>query len=154
MPSRESESALERALREHEELQRLIRELRSFLEKLRPPLGDPGCHTWAASLSKHVARLHDMIFRHFRDEEQEGLFENLARRHPGAREKVSSLRQEHSAILAAIREMMSATLRYSEGQPLRDPRLRHRMIELLDAIARHEQNESELIVQIEYSDPL
>ncbi len=92
------------------------------------------------------------MFRHFRKEDQEGLLEDLALRHPTESERIEGLQREHQEILDEIRELMKATLEYSEGKSPEDPRLRQRVHHTLDRLARHERAETELMTRVEYDD--
>lgn len=143
---------VDQVVREHEELRALLRELRAFLGEPRPEIGTKGFHTWAANLSKQLAVLHDKLFRHFRYEEQGGMMPELASRYPRAVAKIESMLGEHASMLKEVRELMMETLRYSEGKRPRDERLRKRLTGLLDFLARHEEDENELIQGLIYQD--
>jgi hypothetical protein len=67
---------------EHIELRKKIGELRDFLTIDRPAPGETGAHTWAADLAHQLVRLHDELFRHFRFEDEGGMVEEIALRHP------------------------------------------------------------------------
>lgn len=146
------EDALEKCLLQHKELRDVIGEIRGYLKQPRPDIGAQGYHSWAAALSEHALKLHDRLFRHFRDEEQDGVLDELATRHPGSTGQVDTLQGEHKDILAGIRELLDDTLIYSEGEEPADARLRRRMSSLLDWLVEHENTETELIQSIEYLD--
>jgi hemerythrin-like domain-containing protein len=145
-------STLKDALAEHEELRGVVAGLEGFLENPRPEIGQRGYHTWASELATRLVSLHDKLFRHFRSEEQGGLFEELAKMHPRASAKITSLGGEHGVILEGIRDVMSAALRYSEGKEPADPRLRQRVKKVLEMTSNHESVETELIHDLVYSD--
>ncbi len=146
------EDALEKCLRQHKELRDVIDEIRGYLLQPRPEIGESGCHTWAAALSERMLRLHDQLFRHFRDEEQDGVLDELATRHPGSTSQIDLLQGEHKEILSGIRGLLDDTLIYSEGGEPTDARLRERLSALLDRLGQHETTETELIQSIEYLD--
>jgi len=152
MAETRTRAIFEQILEDHEALRSMIADLRAFLEDKRPEIGQRGFHTWAADLSHRLVSLHDKIFRHFRAEDQEGLMDDLAMRHPSAAARIENLNKEHDDILLNLRNLMSATLRYSEGKSPRDPRLRKRMLSLLDQLNEHERTETDLILNVEYND--
>lgn len=145
-------TSFEQILEDHEQLREMNADLRAFLDEERPEIGERGFHSWAAELSQRLVLLHDKIFRHFRAEDQEGLMDDLALRHPRAAACIDMLNNEHDEILVNLRNLMSATLRYSEGKSPRDPRLRKRMLALLDQLSEHERTETDLILNVEYND--
>lgn len=152
MPGLSARSTLKEALEEHQELRASVADLEDFLEKPRPRIGQKGYHSWASNLSTRLVGLHDMLFRHFRSEEEGGLMEELSAMHPRAAAKIESLEGEHGQILEGIRDVMSACLRYSEGKEPADPRLRMRVKKVLEQTAEHERVETELIQELLYSD--
>jgi iron-sulfur cluster repair protein YtfE (RIC family) len=139
-------------LEQHTELRDLTAKLREFLQQPRPEIGKPGSHTWASSLAATLTQYHDKIFRHFREEEQSGFLDELQEMHPHALHAIETLRQEHDRILADLRAIMAAALVYSEGKPLTSPRLRRWTLSLLDRIAHHEREETELFQEVHYHD--
>ena len=78
----EQKAWVKQMLEEHEELRATIGASRSFLENPRPDPGETGFHRWATAMSKQLVELYDGLFRHFREEEQCGVFQDLARRYP------------------------------------------------------------------------
>lgn len=149
MPSAESETALERALREHEELRWEIGQLREFLAQPRPAVGRPGAHRWAASLAERLVRMHDLLFRHFREEESSGgWLEGVARQHPRAANRAEAFEGEHSMFLRELRDVTGESMRYSEGEAPDDPALRQRLNALLENLERHEMLETDLIQEL------
>ena len=152
MPKGRTETDFEAALREHTELREVMDDLQHFLEKPRPEIGQKGFHTWASEMSRRLVGLHDRLFQHFNDEEESGMLDELEERHPRAYEKIQALRGEHGEILAGIRDLMSATLSYSEGKKPPDPRLRQRLARILDKTSDHEQTETSLIQELLYDD--
>jgi len=139
-------------LDEHRHLREMLADLEEFLEQARPEVGKTGFHTWAAQLSRKLVRLHDELFRHFRFEEQSGMVEEVSVSHPRASGKIQAVVDEHPKMLAELRDLMSATLAYSEGRPESETRLRQRVHKLIDTLARHERAETDLIQRLEYRD--
>ncbi|MDH3744742.1 MAG: hemerythrin domain-containing protein [Acidobacteriota bacterium] len=142
----------QQVLEEHRLLNRTVAELRDFLERPRPKVGKEGSHTWAADLSKRLADLHDLLFRHFRFEERGGMMEEVVESHPRATGQVDNLLDEHTAILKESREIMAAALSYSEGNAGDERRLRRRLTALLDQLGEHERIENTLIMDLAYHD--
>lgn len=139
-------------LEEHRMLNETIANLREFLDLPRPGLGREGAHGWASDLSKRLADLHDLLFRHFRYEEQGGMMEELVQSHPRATGQVDNLLDEHTEILESSRKIMSAVLAYSEAAAGADTRLRTRLSKLLDQLGEHERTENTLIMDLAYYD--
>jgi len=139
-------------LQQHTELRDLNAQLREFLEPPRPEVGRPGSHTWASTLAATLTQFHDKVFRHFRDEEKSGFLDDLQQHHPHALHAIETLRHEHDRILADLRAILAATLVYSEGKPLTSPRLRRWTLALLDRLANHEREETELFQEVHYHD--
>ena len=152
MPEVKGHASFEQVLDEHDEIRGLISDLRGFLQQDRPEIGVEGCHRWATKLSGSLVKLHDHLFRHFRHESSVGLFDRLEEEHPGASRQISALRCDHDEILSGVRNLMTDTLRYSEGAEVDDPRLRVRLTTLLDRLGEHEQTETELVQRLEYLD--
>lgn len=146
------EDALEKCLQQHKELRDVIEQVRGCLRQQRPEVGARDCHAWAAGLSERILKLHHQLSQHFRDEEQDGVLDELATRHPGSTSQIDTLQGEHKEILSGIRELLDDTLIYSEGVEPTDTRLRRRLSALLDRLGQHETTETELIQSIEYLD--
>jgi hemerythrin len=145
-------SGFELVLREHREFKAMSEELRDFLDRPRPGPGQPGHHRWAAELARRLAELHDKLVLHFHREERDGLFETLTRISPGATRRVELLSAEHRAMLGEVRAVMSSALQYSEGAKPENPHLRRRLVELLDRLKEHEEDETDLMQRLEYRD--
>jgi hypothetical protein len=137
---------------EHEELRKIICELREYLKLPRPQVGETGYQRWSGGLSERVVRLHDRISRHFHREDKEEMLEKLARQHPRATRVTEKLQHDHTEILVELRHLAMASLRYEDGKTPEDPRLRRRLISVLDHLLRHEKEETELMVAVEYED--
>ncbi len=152
MPAVKNDVSLEQVLQEHKEIRSHLANLREFLEKDRPEIGEEGSHRWAAKLSASLVSLHDQLFRHFRYEDRIGFFDKLEQRHPRSARQVASLRVDHDELLAGVRDIMNDTLRYSEGSKVEDPRLRVRLTTLLDRLGTHEEIETDLLQRMEYRD--
>jgi hypothetical protein len=152
MPQVKRPASFQQVLDEHDEICGLVSELRAFLEEDRPEIGAEGCHRWATKLSGTLVTLHDQLFRHFRHEASVGLLDKLEEEHPGASRQITALRTDHDEILTGVRNLMTDTLRYSEGAEIDDPRLRTRLTGLLDRLGEHEQAETDLVQRLEYMD--
>lgn len=139
---------LEGLLEDHRVLRALLGEFETFLKEPRPEIGVKGFHTWAATFSEYLVKLHDKLFRHFRDEDRAELPERLAVNFPQAADRLARLTEEHGEILAELRLLVSASMGYSEGKPPADPRLRLRAKALLARLARHEEIETDLMQEI------
>lgn len=139
-------------LEEHEHLRELIAELKSFLEKPRPKVGEKGAHTWSSDLSQRLVTLHDELFRHFRFEEQGGMVEELSVAHPRFSDRIEEVVSEHPQMLKAVRTIMVDALAYSEGEKPEDPQLRRRVLAVLEQLHEHERKETDLIQRAEYRD--
>jgi len=142
----------QQVLDEHRELREKVAELQEFLKRPRPEPGESGAHTWAAALSRRLVKLHDELVRHFRFEDEGGMAEDIARRHPRAANAIDEIVGEHPALLRRVRRLMNVTLTYSEGRRPEDPSLRRRVAELLDRLERHERAETEMIHRLACDD--
>jgi len=142
------EAWLGQVLKDHGELMRLLTEFREFLVAPRPEIGIQGSHTWAATCACQLVDLHEKLFRHFRFEEQDGVLRDLAEYNPRALPEVEALEQEHPEMLEQLRVLVSDVLKYSEGQPPEDSRIRGRISGVLDQLAQHEKVEMELIQRV------
>ncbi|MGD8377669.1 MAG: hemerythrin domain-containing protein [Acidobacteriota bacterium] len=149
----ETRTSFESIVAQHRELEGLIGELREFLEATRPEAGQKGYHTWASDLSGKLNALHDKLFRHFREEEEGGFLDQLARDNPAAVHTLETMRVEHSRMLESLRDLIRATLDYSVGEAENSPPLRRFTMSILDQLARHEARETELL-QTTYSEDL
>ncbi len=130
----------------------MVAELRRFLDLPRPEIGEKGAHQWSARLCQQLVTLHDMLYRHFREEEEGGMMEDLARHHPRAAPWVEELTEEHVDMLRQLRRITAAAMRYAEGRKPNNPALRQRLICLCDLLAQHERAETELIQRLEYEE--
>jgi iron-sulfur cluster repair protein YtfE (RIC family) len=152
MPQVKRPASFQQVLDEHDEIRGLISDLRGFLEDNRPRIGEEGCHRWATKLSGTLVELHDQLFRHFRYEASVGLLDKLEEEHPGASRQIATLRTDHDEILTGVRDLMTDTLRYSEGSEIEDPHLRVRLTGILDRLGEHEKTETDLVQRLEYMD--
>jgi hypothetical protein len=143
---------IEEVLEEHKRLRVMCADLRQVLDAARPEAGEKGAHTWASDLSMRLVKLHDELFRHFRFEESMGLVEDVVERHPRALSRLEAVIGQHPVMLGDLRSIMTDALTYSEGELPEDPRLRQRTLSLLDALHRHEQEETDLFQRLEYRD--
>ncbi len=137
---------------EHEDLRAMVEEIRVFLDRPRPEVGQTGAHTWAVGLARRLLDLHDELVRHFRFEEKGGMVEELTFRYPRVAHELDEILADHPAILSQLRELLTGALIYSEGHTPSDARLRHGVGQLLDYLRRHERQETALIQRVEYRD--
>ena len=137
-------------LEEHRRLNAMVADLRQFLETPRPPVGKKGAHTWSTDLTRRLVRLHDSLYRHFQEEEEGGMMEELTEAHPRATGAVESLVDEHEQILKDLRRCTNGAMEYADGVEPRNPALRTRIAAILDCLHRHEVEETDLIQRLEY----
>jgi hypothetical protein len=152
VPEPKSGNVFEQALEEHRELREKLAGLRGVLDQPRPEAGGQAAQSWAAGLSSRLVELHAMLTGHFREEEEQGVLDKLAQKHPGSARQIIALKGQHQQVLDGIRELTAATLDYSAGTETADPRLRKRLGKLLDSIDSHEHVETDLIQRLEYQD--
>ena len=145
-------SVFGQALREHQELREMLGDLRAFTRTPRPDVGAKGSHSWAANLSSRLVVLHDRLFRHFREEEKNGAFDEILRQYPRASRQIRKLSKEHGTIIGSLRELTTDAMLYSEGKEPEDPKLRIRLLALLNELDRHERIETDLIQRLVYQD--
>lgn len=139
-------------LAEHEELRGTLASLRAFLEDPRPDPGERGFHHWATGMSEKLLGLHDALFRHFRNEEESGVFRDLEIRYPRASRRIAVFQEQHTTLLGALRRLMVEVVEYSAGIASDDPRLRKKVAEVLGQVESHEQRETELMQRMLYND--
>jgi hypothetical protein len=137
---------------EHRELRAKVARLREFLAAPRPPVGEPGAHSWATLLSGQLSTLHDELYRHFRLEDESEMVEDISSAHPRAAFEINRIVNEHPRMLAEARELIGATLAYSAEETESDLPLRRRVTALLDWLEKHEREETDLIQRLEYRD--
>jgi len=141
----EVDTAIDTIIGEHKELRNLIASLRTFLEASRPEIGMPGAHTWATEFAERLVKLHDKIFRHFRNEERCGVLEEIERANPAAAAALDGLARDHDRMLADLRALLGAAMVYSEAKPLEDVRLRRWALSILTHLEEHEHEETDLM---------
>ena len=137
-------------LEEHRQLRAMIGDLRAFLEAPRPAVGEKGAHTWSTELTSRLVKLHDALYRHFQEEEEGGMMEELMEAHPRATGAVEELVHDHEQILKDFRRCTTGAMEYADGVEPREPRLRRSITEILDCLHRHEVEETDLIQRLEY----
>jgi hypothetical protein len=137
---------------QHRDLQEIARDLRGFLEKPRPELGTEGGCTWAEELADRLSLLDDKLLHHFRFEETSGFHDDLKDRHPRAIHAIEHLGREHKLILSDLCAIRGAALNYSAGKTATTPRLRRWALSLLDRLANHERQETDLLQAVHYYD--
>ena len=143
---------IQRVLEEHRQLNGMVADLRTFLERPRPELGQTGAHTWSTELTERLVRLHEALYRHFQEEEEGGMMEDLTESHPRAAGPVQALVDEHGEILRGLRRCTAWAMEYSEGRAPADAALRRRLGRILDCLHRHELDETDLIQRLEYEE--
>ena len=148
----EQEAWVKHMLEEHAELRGILAATREFLENPRPDPGETGFHRWATAMSKQLVELYDGLFRHFREEENCGVFEDLARRYPRASARVERYQKQHECLLADLRELMTEVMEYSAGHAPDDPRLRRKLDDVLNRVEDHERGETDLMQRMLYND--
>ena len=141
---------IQTVLEEHRQLNAMVAELRGFLERPRPEVGRKGAHRWSTELTRHLVRLHDALYRHFQEEEQGGMMEELTVAHPRATGAVESLVHDHERILREMRRCTNGALEYADGVEPKQPALRRRIAAMLDCLHHHEVEETDLIQRLEY----
>jgi hypothetical protein len=139
-------------LEDHRLLRQMLDDFEAFLARPRPPIGEKGYHTWGSELAQRLVTLHDRLFRHFRREEEGGLFEELRMQHPRATPRLDRCLGEHPTILRSLRELMDEALGYSQGDEPVDPRLRRRVGAVLRQLERHEEYETDLFQRLSMRD--
>ena len=143
---------VQQMLEEHRELRETLREARDFLDIPRPDLGTEGFHSWATAMSKQLIDLYDGLFRHFRSEEDCGVFTDLMRRYPRSSQRVEGLRGEHAVLLEDLRELMKEVMEYSAGIAVKEPQIRRKLEDIMKRLDAHESAETELMQRMLYND--
>ncbi len=80
------------------------------------------------------------------------MVEELELAHPESTREVEQIVDEHSRILRQVRELMTASMAYSEGIESTDSALRTGVTNLLERFTEHERVETALIQRLEYRD--
>ena len=141
---------IQTVLEEHRRLNAMVADLRQFLETPRPPVGEKGAHTWSTELTSRLVKLHDALYRHFQEEEEGGMMEELMEAHPRATGDVEGLVHDHEQILRDLRRCTNGAMEYADGVEPKNPKLRRRIVDILDCLHRHEIEETDLIQRLEY----
>jgi hypothetical protein len=153
MHTREEQATwIRKMLEDHRELRAVLGSTREFLMNPRPDPGEMGFHRWATAMSKQLVEFYDGLFRHFREEERSGVFEDLVRRYPRSASRVDRLQKQHSCLLADLRDLMNEVMEYAAGIAPDNPRLRRKLEDLLDRVEGHEQGETDLMQRMLYND--
>ena len=152
MPETLTKSWAKQVLEEHRELRKKVKGLREYICEPRPAVGEEGAHSWAANLASQLVNLHDELVRHFRFEDESGMVEDVAEKHPRALVQAEALAGEHPQMLKELRRLMAEALDYSEGNPPEDCPLRRGVCSLLNQLEEHEREENDLIISLEYQD--
>lgn len=147
-----STRSYEECLEQHKGIRNQIAEMKHFLEKPRPPVGTDESLPWATELAEKLTALHNSVFKHFREEEKSGFFDELSQKFPRAARTLDVLRLDHDRILADFRSVLGATMIYAEGKEPDSPRLRRWTLSVLDGLSRHEQEETELCQKLHYQE--
>lgn len=143
---------LDAVVQEHRELRETIQGLQRLLEQPLPESGSEPARSWADRLATQLQALRETLAAHFRQEQDSGLFETLAREFPRAADRLGALQAEHDQILSHLAATPEAILSFAQGRPATgdDPRVRAN--ELLGQLARHEAAETELIGRLHSED--
>ena len=144
----ELKASFDRVVEEHCELRRMIEELRCYLEKPQPQTAVGVSHMWNSVLAERLVKLHDKLFLHFREEEQAGILDELAREFPRASHAVELLRDEHGVVLGEVREILGAAMSCAEERPPAGFSVSGRTMSLLERLDRHERKETDLIERL------
>lgn len=152
MSKPESEKLFDQVLREHDEIKKVIADLRSFLSSPEPGIGDEGRPAWAASLEAQVTALHGQLGSHFGREDREGLMKGLAIRHPRASRQIDALQADHDAILADMSDLVTAARGLAGKKSPEGLDVCRSLAEILDRLGEHERVETDLITRVEYDD--
>lgn len=132
---------------EHQELRRMVDELRRFSGEPRPEAEEAAATGWAADLSGRLGDLRSKLLAHFEAEQGE-LFPELKVSFPRITRAVRRLEREHRAMLRGIDEVLEAARLFSDGAAPTGFRLRRRTTLLLDELVDHEIRETALIEQV------
>jgi len=89
-----------------------------------------------------------MLYRHFTYESGSGLFDDLKLAHPRAEKIIDELEAQHPHLLQEVRDLVHASLGYSQGEAPANPRLRKRLAETLQQLREHEEREGELMIKL------
>lgn len=139
-------------LEEHDELRAMLGSARIFLENPRPDPGETGSRRWAKGMSEQLDRLHGGLSRHFHEEERDGEFMELARRYPRASDRVELFQSQHRSLIGDLEILLGEVRAYATGGSTDDPRLRRRLVDVLDRVDAHERGETELLQRMLYND--
>ena len=148
-PKAES-GGLESVVQQHKVLRERLKVLRDYIAGPEPPEDD--MHDWAATLAEKILELHDLVYRHFRDEETSGTLDDLVDRFPRASRAIRALAGEHQRILANLRAVLSAAMVYAENKGSPRKNIRQWVASVLDQLEIHESQETELIQRLQYED--
>ena len=152
MTEGDSKKNVELTLEDHRQLREMLQDLRDYLKGPRPDIESEDCHSWATRLCLHFLHLHERLVRHFRLEEESGIFDDLAEQFPHASNQLDALIGDHSGILDTIRGITDATMGYSAGKEPDDSRIRRRSHALIDRLTSHEEAETDLMQRLLYED--
>jgi hypothetical protein len=135
----------EKVLREHEDLRRVLAELRGLADRI---VREPGGRDAPRALLDGVEALRSRLAAHFLHEEESGLPNALADRLPHVADRADMLRGEHFFILEDLQSLVNEAHR----SLLVGEELGVRARQVLLRIARHEERETSLIQQAFTSD--
>ena len=140
-----TDARLDRILEQHAELRETVSDMKAFLHHPRPEHGTEEASVWANRLAERLLHLHQRVNRHFQEEEASGFLTDLRERFPRTARTVDRLEAEHDMIRDRVRELLDATLTYSESRPTDNPRLRRGVLTILERLARHERKETDFV---------
>jgi hypothetical protein len=133
-------------LGEHHQLRDMVKALGEFLEDPCPEPDDEECGCWVGTLSEQLVKLHVKLCKHFREEEDAHLLDQLAEKFPRASNRLQKLRGEHQQILRDLRAIVAATMSYAEGDP--SPQLSQWTKDVIAQLRRHEESETALMQKL------
>lgn len=122
--------------------------LEGFLRLPRPEPGTQDAEMWAGELTERLHSLRALMVLRFRREEAAGPFEQLALDHPRAAGQIRHLVDEHRYLMDRLREILGSATVYAGGRTPRMRHLRRGTRGLIEALARHEEEECSLVQRL------
>ncbi len=148
----ESKLRVEGLLLEHRQVVKAVEDVREFLKNPRPEIETESSHHWGISMAEKLKWLNDQLLSHFRDEESSEILDELSRTRPHISRMFENLQEDHGSILADFNSILEAAMSYSEGRAPENPQLRRRTLAVLERLAHHEHQETELLQRALYVD--
>ncbi len=120
---------------EHRHLRGELHELELALEA-KPQDADRSI--WLGELAARIDRLRPALEKHFRHEENLGLFEEIETRYPNAAPQCRELRDEHEQMLDLLDDIRAEAARGGASAATR-------LHALIEELHRHEERENDLL---------